>query len=232
MTSALLQDYGKLHPELLLQVVPFSCAAALLEQVRSAGTFDLYILDVIMPVENGIQTGLRLRELDRAGWIFYLTTSPDYAVDSYRAKAAQYLLKPLDRNLFFAALDETAEFWRQQKQSFATIKTRNGLQRLPVHTVVYGELVGRCVQYHLIDGSVLQGMSLRGSFREAVAPLLEQEPFVLCSASFFINLSYVERIERAGIRLAGGGLIPLSRSLRNQVTDRWLDYHLKGAGRL
>lgn len=230
--GALLADYEKLHPQLAIRTAPFFCGAALLEQVRVGGGFDLYLLDVLMPGENGIQVGAKLRELDRGGMIFYLTTSPDYAVDSYRVKASQYLLKPLERDALFAALDEAAESWTRQKQTFVTVKTRDGLQRLPARSIVYGELVGQRVQYHLADGSVIEGMSLRRSFRDAVAPLLEQECFVLCSASFFVNLFFVERIERDGARLAGGGMVPLTRPLRSQVTDRWLDYHLKGGGAL
>ena len=61
-----------------------------------------------------------------------------------------------------------------------------------------------------------------------VKPLLEHRRFVLCATSFFVNLSFVERIESSGLRLAGGNMLPLSRPLRAEITKRWLDYYLKG----
>lgn len=225
--AGLLREYQAIHPAPELRTETFSSGAALLAQISGKGPFDLYLLDVIMPGENGIDLGLAIRKYDRGGRIFYLTASPDFAVDSYQVKAAQYLLKPLDRDRLFSALDETVEDWEQERRSFYAVKTREGLLRLPLHRLVYGELADRCIRYHLSDGSIVEGMSLRSSFRKGVAPLLEQWQFALCSASFFVNLSYVDMVEQGGLRLAGGETIPLSRSLRAEITARWLDYHLE-----
>lgn len=228
LTDALLREYGLLHPELALRAFPFSSGAALLEQLRTGDLFDIYLLDVIMPGENGIELGLKIREIDQGGRIIYLSSSPDFAVDSYLPKASSYLLKPVDWDLLFRTLDFITENWLQEHQSFVTVKTRGGLQRLPIRSIVYGELVGRCIQYHLADGSAIEGTSLRGSFRDAAAPLLAHDRFALCSASFFVNLSFVEMIDSSGLRLVNGGVVPLSRTMRTEVTNQWLDYHLKG----
>ena len=94
LSEKLLQEYHELHPELNLRVDTFSSGAALLEHLRTTGSFDIYLLDILMPGENGIELGLKIRKTDQCGRIFYLTTSPDYAIDSYLTKASQYLLKP------------------------------------------------------------------------------------------------------------------------------------------
>lgn len=172
--------------------------------------------------------GLRIREFDLGGRIIYLTASPDFAVDSYRTKASDYLLKPLDKNRLFSTLDGIIEDIMRERQDFVTIKTREGLRRFPLHRIVYGELVSRCVHYHLSDGSVIESMSLRGSFQDAVAPLLKDHRFILCAASFVVNLYFVESIDSSVLRLMGGGTLPVSRALRKEAISRWLDYHLEG----
>lgn len=227
-TETFLRDYCARRPDVQLTVASFSSGAALLEHLRLNGAFAVYLLDVIMPGENGIALGLSIRELDQAGHIIYLTASPDFAVDSYRTRASDYLLKPLERERLFQALDAVLARMSQEARDFVTIKTREGLQRLPLGDVVYGELVKRCVHYHLADGSVVEGMSLRSSFQEAVKPLLARRRFVLCASSFFVNLAFVERIEPTGLRLAGGGTLPLSRLFRADVTRQWMDYYLEG----
>lgn len=228
LMDALLREYHEKHPEVDLRMDTFTSGATLLEHLRSNGNFDIYLLDILMPDENGIELGLKIRKTDQCGHIFYLTISPDYAIDSYLTKASQYMLKPVKKELLFRALDEAIQNWLREHQTFVTIKTRSGLQRLSIREVVYGELVGHCVQYHLADGAVLEGMSVRTSFREAVSGFLEHERFVLCATSFFVNLSFVDMIEAAGLNLVSGGSIPLSRPMRTEVTNRWLDYHLKG----
>ena len=77
------QEYLHGHPELSGHIHTFRYGQELLYQVEETGGFDLYLLDIIMPGPNGIQTGLQLRELSNSGEIVYLTTSSDYAVDSY-----------------------------------------------------------------------------------------------------------------------------------------------------
>lgn len=227
-TESLLQEYRTLHPEMDLSVVSFSSGIALLEHLRVKNTFDLYLLDVIMPGIDGIELGLSIREFDQGGHIVYLTASPDFAVDSYRARASDYLLKPLGKNRLYQVLDKVLERLAQERCAFVTIKTQDGFRRLPLRSIVYGELVGRRIQYNLADGSAIKSMSLRGSFHDAIKPLLVHHRFVLCAASFFVNLAFVEIIGPSGLRLVGGGKLPLSRSLRSEVTGRWMDYCFGG----
>lgn len=227
-TEAFLREYSARRPDVELTAAVFSSGEALLEHLRIKSAFDIYLLDVIMPGRNGIELGLSIREVDEGGHIVYLTTSPDFALDSYRAKASDYLLKPLDKDRLFRSLDGIIRNLEKKHRAFVTIKTREGLRRIPLHCIVYSELVGSRVQYHLSDGSVIEGMSLRGAFQGAVGPLLAHHGFVLCAASFLVNLAYVEMIDTSGLRLAGGKTLPISRPLRREVTRRWMDFHLEG----
>ena len=227
-TEAFLREYSARHPDTELTTAVFSSGAALLEHLRVKGAFDIYLLDVIMPDKNGIELGMNIREADGDGHIIYLTTSPDFALDSYRVKAADYLLKPLDKEQLFRSLDGAVNNLEKKRRTFAAIKTKEGLRRVPIRCIVYGELAGSRIQYHLSDGSVIEGMSLRGAFQEAVEPLLEHRGFVLCATSFFVNLAFVEMIDPSGLRLAGDKTLPISRPLRREVTRRWMDLHLEG----
>ncbi|MBR5510033.1 MAG: response regulator transcription factor [Lachnospiraceae bacterium] len=224
----LLKTYCTLHPERNLQTETFTSGRTLLEHLRTDGNFDIYLLDVLMPYSNGIELGLKIRDVDSGAHIIYLTSSPDYAVDSYLVKASQYLLKPVEKERFFSILDDSIAALTKDRHSYILVKTRDGFHRLAVHSIVYGELVGHCIQYHLKDGQVVSGMSVRTSFRKAVGHILENDCFALCATSFFVNLNYVEMIESASLKLSDGKLLPLSRTMRNEVTNRWFDHHLKG----
>lgn len=222
-----MQEYRAQRPDAEVEITSFSSGILLLEHLRLKGSFDAYLLDVIMPGENGIQLGLGIRELDRGGRIIYLTSSRDFAVDAYRVNAWDYLLKPLSRERLFRTLDEVEARLARDRRALLCVKTRDGFRRLPFRSIMYGELKGRCIRYHLSDGSEMESTSLRSSFRDAVGPLLEDRGFVLCSASFFVNLLFVEKVGSSGLRLTGGLPLPLSRPFRAEVTNRWLDYYLK-----
>ena len=66
--------------------------------------FDLYLLDILMPHMTGMQLAREIRTFDHAADIIFLTTSSDFAVESYTVKATNYLMKPVSSNAFFAAM--------------------------------------------------------------------------------------------------------------------------------
>lgn len=228
LIGSMLREYCDQHPELGLQIQSFSSAAALLEQLRVTGGFDIYLLDVLLPGSNGIELGKKIRAVDQTGYIIYLTSSPDYAIDSYLVRASQYLLKPVSQQRLSQVLDDILAEWRRERQRYVMVKTRSGMQRLALHSLVYVELVGHTVSYHLLDGSTVESTSVRTSFREAISALLAYPQFVLCGASFAVNLACVDMVEGSTVRLVGGETLPLSRSLRTEVISHWLDHHLKG----
>lgn len=59
---------------------------------------DIIFLDIIMPLLNGMDTARELRQTDKAVKIIFLTSSPEFALESYEVKAQGYVLKPLFMN--------------------------------------------------------------------------------------------------------------------------------------
>ena len=86
-TASLLNIYLQSRPGLHGQVETFRSGGTLLERAEAAGGFDLYVLDILMPELSGIDTGRRLRALGKGGEIVYLTSSNDFAADSYDVRA-------------------------------------------------------------------------------------------------------------------------------------------------
>ena len=67
---------------------------------------DLIMLDVIMPLLNGMDTARELRNDNQIVPIIFLTSSREFAVDSYEVKAFHYLIKPVDDVKLFRTLDD------------------------------------------------------------------------------------------------------------------------------
>ena len=73
---------------------------------NTAVRMDIIILDIIMPLQNGIDAAKELRQSDKAVKIIFLTSSPEFALDSYEVKAQGYLLKPVTFEKMKESLDE------------------------------------------------------------------------------------------------------------------------------
>ena len=222
----LLLEYAAARPELAIRLSVFSSGARLLAMVEENGPFDLYLLDVVMPGLSGIGLGVRLRETGGSGTIIYLSISPEYAVDSYAARAFYYLMKPLEKEQLFQVLDQAIEEMEKQRSACVTVKTHEGLRLVRLDELMYGELAGRAIHHHLANGERLESTTVRSSFQEAAASLLADPRFFLCGASFAVNLFYVTAVERGCFLMDGGRRIPLPRGLFTQARQRWQDFWL------
>ncbi len=222
----MLAEYAAARPALTVKLSVFSSGRELMNAVEESGPFDIYLLDVVMPELSGIGLGVRLREADAGATIIYLSVSPEYAVDSYSARAFYYLIKPSEPARLFQVLDEAVAAREKRRTACVTVKTQDGLHLVRLDELLFAELSGRSIRYHLVNGETVESTTVRGSFQEAAAPLLADPRFFLCGASYAANLFYVTAVEHGHFLMDGGKCVPLSRALYAQARQRWQDYWL------
>lgn len=223
--TASLEAYIKDRPKLQGRIQAFESGHELLKAVNAGDRFDLYILDVIMPEPGGIQTGLKLRSLGEGGEIIYLTSSKEYAAESYNVRAFYYLLKPVKEERLFEVLDAATQKLKRRRSSAILVSTPGGQQRVLLERILYVERVGRSMRYVCVDDTV-DSQSIRVSFREMVAPLLADSRFCLCGASFVFNLEHVAGVNGQNALLDNGVTVPLPRTAATGFKLAWGQYWL------
>ena len=77
----------------------FRSAAELLEAMPGHH-FNLVFLDILMPGITGMDAAREIRHSNSTIPIIFLTSSREYAVESYRVNAADYILKPPSADTF------------------------------------------------------------------------------------------------------------------------------------
>lgn len=206
----------------------FSAAKNLLIEVEEEGPFDLYLVDIVMPEMTGIEFGKALRKKDPNGLLIYLTTSRDFAIESYEVKAFNYLLKPLDTLHLGEVLDEAMSKFSETISVFTQVRTHGSIVRIPLSSLYYAELSNRAVLYHLNDGSEIRSNSLTGSFKDAVSALLCDKRFCLCGASFVVNLHFITMVDKDGALFEDGTKLTLPKTACSPLRTTWSNYWLEG----
>ena len=227
--AALLSAYLRTRPGLNGQVEAFRSGGALLDRAEELGGFDLYVLDILMPELSGIDTGRRLRALGEGGEIVYLTSSNDFAADSYDVRAFFYLLKPAEAGKLYGVLDGAVEKLERRRSSAVVVSTAEGRRRVLLERIRYVERVGRCMRYYCTDGTV-DSQTIRLSFREMAAPLLADRRFYLCGASFVLNFQHVTGVNGQTALLDSGQSLALPRTAAAEFKKAWGDYWLDEGG--
>ena len=224
--AALLEAFFQSRPNLTGQVNTFRTGSALLSQAEKHGGFDLYLLDILMPGLNGIETGRRLRAKGDGGEIIYLTPPNDFAADSYDVHAFCYLLKPVTQDRLFEVLDNAVEKLNRRRRSAIVVHTSDGPRRLLLDQIRYVERVGRFMRYFCTDGTV-DSQTIRVSFREIAAPLLADRRFCLCGASFVLNFQHVVGVNGQAALLDNGQTVMLPRTAAADFKRAWGSYWLE-----
>lgn len=224
--AELLAEYARLHPETPFELRMFQSGHELLECIHTQGGFPFYLLDVMMPEPDGLALGAAIREGDADAVIIYLTSSPDYALDSYGVQASGYLLKPLKREALFAQLDRVLNKLVQEQSQMLTVKTRDCISLIRPCELRYVEGNNHTTVYYLSKERSITAPR-RGSFDEAVTPLLEDERFLRVGSSFLVNMLYVERMEPDSLLMREGGKILIPRLKRRDVRKQFMEFVLK-----
>ncbi len=178
------------------QIYPYASPRSLQAQLIRGETYDLYVLDILMPEIDGIRIGRLVRQQSETVPILYTTSSREYALDAYENHALRYLVKPLRFKELSAAMDFALSVLDSQKQHCYTIKSRSGLVTAAAGDIVLVEEVARAAVYSLADGRTVTSVSIRGTFDSAVAPLPDDPDFLHPHKSFFCQHALYPRAAR------------------------------------
>lgn len=169
---------------------------------------DLIILDIIMPLLNGMDTARELRNDDRSVPIIFLTSSREFAVESYDVKAFHYLIKPVEDEKLCSVLDDFLQRNILPSTIF-TAKTAAGFCRITLADVRYLEAQNKKVLVHLSNGKTLEIHELFSTCAETFSP---ENGFFHCHRSYIVNLNCIEQFSKKDITLNNNTVIPISRN--------------------
>ncbi len=186
--------------------------------------FDLYLLDVIMPVLNGIELAKEIRGFDKVSDIIFLTSSPEFAVESYTVKAANYLVKPIQKAAFFQALDDISEKRMEESGKSIIVKSSFGVHKIYLSGLIYVEAMNRKVIYYLKNG---EQITTAERFSSVCDILMQNSEFILPHRSFLVNMNYIRSITTTDMHLQNNKIIPLAQRRVADIKKHYLAFQME-----
>lgn len=168
---------------------------------------DIIFLDIIMPLQSGIDTAKELRQSDKAVKIIFLTSSPEFALDSYEVKAQGYLLKPVTYEKVKETLTECSHTFEEEPKNIV-LKTAFGYQKLYFHDMEYAEAQNKRVVFYLRTGKTVESAESLHSLEDR---LCLNDGFFKCHRSYLVYLPNVDHFSMTEIITKSGCSIPIAR---------------------
>lgn len=220
----LIKSYASKNKSKDITVNAFTHAEQLLEANSKNGGYDIYILDIVMPGINGIELGKKLRADGYDSKIIYLTTSDEFAIDSYSVSAFNYILKPWKDDHFLSTLERAISSIFDKKEKHILIKTKESSVKITLDTIVYAELTKRNVTYHLTKGKTVESTTLRTNFAEAMQPLVSDSRFTFCGASTVVNMHHITAVENEAVIFDDDEKKFFGKKICREVRSAWIDF--------
>ncbi len=216
--AALLESYRH-NRKAAISYVSFRNAVELLASMENEN-YDMLLLDVLMPGVNGIQAAREIRERNSRIQIVFLTSSPEYAVESYSVQAHFYLLKPASEEKLFPILDRSLDDFKKPEDALC-IKTQSSVFSLPYGKIEYIEVSAKKLYFYLTYGGTRE---VTGSLADFEQALLKRPDFIKVHRSYLVNLQWVQELRQGELVTASGWRVPVSRAAYPQVRTAYTQF--------
>ena len=181
-------------------------------QIMSDTAVDAVFVDINMPDMNGLDF---VKVLPEMPLVVFTTAYSEYAVESYRVRAVDYLLKPYTFEEFQRAADYVQQQWlAKQKAPVAPADSDNVFLkvdyryiRVSLKDIVFIEGMNEYLKIHLVSGDPYL---VHTSFKQINNHLPEN--FLQVHRSYVVNVNHICEVERSVILLKGGKRISISDS--------------------
>lgn len=186
-------------------------------QVLADTAVDAVFVDINMPDLNGLDF---ISSLEHPPLVVFTTAYSEYAVESYRVQAVDYLLKPYGFDAFRRAADRVLKRFECRPRKVGDddslfVKVDYRWVRVASDDIRYIRGCDDYLQIHLRDKATsLLTYSTFAAIRDALP-----SRFLRVHRSYMVNMEHVIEVERGGIVLDKDTRIPVGDSYRETLTE-------------
>ena len=182
---------------------------------------DIVFMDIRMSGMDGMRAARKLREMDQAVILIFLTSLAQYAVQGYEVDALDYILKPLAYpSLELKLTKALSRCKKEEEEILLTIGTDH--IRISADSLLYVEVFEHHLQYKT-DQDIIKSY---GTLKD-VEKMLPQKGFFRLNNQTIVNLRRVKRVN-GSTATVGDREFDISRMRKKDFLSEFHRYGING----
>lgn len=201
--------------ELVASCHSAECARRVLE----SNDIDLVYTDINMPDLNGLDF---IKTMKNPPMVVFVTAYPEYAVESYKVNALDYLLKPYGSDDFERTAEKVYRHWQMLhsqhdnavsgEENVIYLKCDSRFVRTECDEIRFIEGSNEYLKVHLVSGTpFLTHMTFR-----QISEYLPKN-FIQIHRSYIVNMKHAVSVERTQVTLDDRTILPVSDTRRGEL---------------
>ncbi len=219
-------DAAATMQELIARYLAEHGVEARVDWMRSAFDFiefkqrwDLVFMDIGLPGISGMEAAQLLRKHDSETLLIFVTDLAQYAVKGYEVDALDFVVKPVNYQSLSMRLDRAFRILGQRSTENIYLATRYGARVFPAAALVYAEVRGHNLEYHLEDEVIV----VRGTMSRLEAEM-DAAHFIRISNSCLVNADRIRSIKGSIVRMTTGDELTISRTKKKGALEALSNY--------
>ena len=187
----------------------------------TVNSFQIVFIDYYMFGMSGMEVAKKLRNSEDTCAIFFSTSTPEYAVESFLVRASGYLLKPYKYEYFCKAIALSDSVKAFVSNPFVEYADGKNILRLFVSDIIFGNTDGHYIQ---VVSKSRGNLRFRCSFDTFSTPLLEYPQFLTSCRGHLINMDYVKDIEDCDFIMEENTHVPITKKSKTEIKGIYENY--------
>lgn len=179
--------------------------------------YDLIILDIYIHEDSGIDIARKIRLTDMQANIVFISTSNDFACESYDVSALYYLTKPVDYNKINSMVQALSRKLNIEKQ-YAVLPDG---KRIIVSDIIHTHYFNHVITMKYKQG---QPLKVRISQKEFLDSISNYAFLIGIDQGTVINLKEVASYDNNAFVMSDGSIQVVCRRRKEEVLRRYRDY--------
>lgn len=179
---------------------------------------DLVFMDIFMAETSGVDLAREIRSLSTDAKIVFLTSSNEFAAESYEVGAMDYILKPPTQSQVKKVFENYMKTQKSQRR-YILVKRGRDEVRIEEAGILYVKTVGNETSIHTKTGVIRAYYPLR-----EIEKQLDVSRFLKVRKGLITSMDYIESMEGDYCVLKNGEEYAISRKNKSENRKKFYDY--------